>query len=138
MMRRSVFAMDFAAGLTALLLVVLVATTSSATSEEFVEDPGLLRVTIAGRTARLEALIVKSAHATGRLPVALITHGKPANLQNMLDDRAAAYLRQAKGLAARGWLAVVVIRRGFGQSDGPMPVSLSCRSTTFLERFSAD
>jgi dienelactone hydrolase len=56
----------------------------------------------------------------------------------MLDDRAAAYLRQAKDLAARGWLAVVVIRRGFGQSDGPMPISLSCRSTTFFERFSAD
>src|SRR4029077_15939690 len=39
---------------------------------------------------------------------------------------------------SRGWLAVVAIRRGFGQSDGPMPATVACRSTSFVERFNAD
>jgi dienelactone hydrolase len=127
-----------ARSLAGLPLPFLIATASPAWSDEFVEDNAFFRVTIGGRTVRLEGLTVKRADATGRLPVALITHGKPANLQNMLDDRATAYVGQARDLASRGWLAVVAIRRGFGQSDGPMPSPVSCRSTSFLDRFSAD
>jgi dienelactone hydrolase len=33
---------------------------------------------------------------------------------------------------------LVAIRRGFGQSDVPMPATVSCRSTSFVERFNAD
>ena len=44
----------------------------------------------------------------------------------------------ARDLARRGWLSVVVMRRGFGQSDGPMPAELTCDTATFLNRFAAD
>src|SRR4051794_2917072 len=30
------------------------------------------------------------------------------------------------------------MRRGFGASDGPMPVQVSCASTSFIDRFAAD
>jgi len=107
-------------------------------SKDFVEEHSFFRVTIGGRTVRLEGMTVKRADATGRLPIALITHGKAPNLQSMLDQHATAFIGQAKDLANRGWLAVVVIRRGFGQSDGPMPAPMSCQSTSFVERFAAD
>ena len=123
-------------GLSSLLL--LVALPSPAFSGDFVEENGFFRVAIAGRSYRLEALTVKPADATGRLPVALIAHGKPANLQSMLDDHAKNFVEVARDLASRGWLAVAVIRRGFGQSDGPMPVPATCQSTSFIPRFSAD
>ena len=105
---------------------------------DLVEDPGFLRVTIAERTVRLEALVVKRKNADGKLPVALIAHGKPATDGRMLDDRSIQYVRQARDLARRGYLAVVTMRRGFGASDGPPPVSLSCASPSLLGRFASE
>jgi dienelactone hydrolase len=127
-----------ATGLASLLAVLFLALASPAGSADFVEDNAFFRVTIAGRSYRLEALTVKQADATGRLPIALIAHGKPANLQGMLDDHAKNFVEIARDLASRGWLAVAVIRRGFGQSDGPMPSPVTCQSTSFVPRFGAD
>ena len=95
-------------------------------------------MTINGHAVRLEGLIIKRADATGPLPIALVTHGKAPNLQNMLDMHPDFYLAQARDLASRGWLAAVVVRRGFGQSDGPTAVSLSCSSKSLVEGFAAD
>jgi dienelactone hydrolase len=105
---------------------------------DLVEDSSFLRATIGGRVVRLEALTIKRADATGKLPIALIAHGKPTTQGSMLDQRAADYVRQARDLARRGWLAVAVMRRGFGASDGPAPVPLTCASPSLLERFAAD
>jgi dienelactone hydrolase len=122
------------------LALILAAAVSAAPAKdgEFIEDNGFYRVTIGGRIYRLEALTVRRAEATGRLPIVLIAHGKPANPQGMLDDHAVNFTGVARDLASRGWLAVVVIRRGFGQSDGPMPVPVNCQTTSFIPRFSAD
>jgi dienelactone hydrolase len=126
------------AGPLAFALILLLAPAASAKDGEFVEDNGFYRVTIGGRIYRLEALTVRRAEAIGRLPIALIAHGKPANRQSMLDDHAVNFTGVARDLASRGWLAVVVIRRGFGQSDGPMPVPVNCQTTSFVPRFSSD
>jgi dienelactone hydrolase len=127
------------AGLPCLALILLAAASASPAKDgEFLEDNGFYRVTIGGRVYRLEALTVRRAEATGRLPIALIAHGKPANPQSMLDDHAVNFTGVARDLASRGWLAVVVIRRGFGQSDGPMPVPVDCRTTSFSPRFASD
>jgi dienelactone hydrolase len=119
------------------LVMVLVAA-SPAWSDDFKEESAFFRVDIGGHVSRLEGLTVKRADAAGRLPVALMTHGKPSGLQGMLDTRVDDLKNQARDLASRGWLAVVVIRRGFGRSDGPMPAPASCRSTSLVQRFSAD
>jgi dienelactone hydrolase len=123
-------------GLSSLLLFLAVA--SPTLSGDFLEENGFFRVTIGGRSYRLEALTVKRADSPGRLPIALIAHGKPGNLQGMLDDHAKNFVEIARDLASRGWLAVAVIRRGFGQSDGPMPSPVTCQSTSFIPRFTAD
>jgi dienelactone hydrolase len=121
------------------LLAALLCQASAALAQsDLVEEPGFLRVTIGGRVARLEALTIKRADASGKLPIALITHGKPTTQGRMLDERASDYTRQARDLARRGWLAVVVMRRGFGGSDGPLPVVTNCASTSLIERFAAD
>jgi dienelactone hydrolase len=105
---------------------------------EFAEESGFFRVTIEGRSVRLQGMTVKRADAPDKLPIALITHGKPPNLASMLNLEPAHLLGPARDLARRGWLSVIVLRRGFGQSDGPMPRTMTCASTSFRERFSAD
>ena len=115
-----------------------VGTAAAQDDSDLVEDPAFLRVTISERTVRLESLIVRRKNAEGKLPVALIAHGKPATEGRMLDDRAIQYVRQARDLARRGYLAVVTMRRGYGASDGPPPVSLSCASPSLLGRFASE
>src|SRR3954451_8260804 len=66
-----------------LSLLALFVANSAMADGDFVEDAAFLRVTISGRPVRLEALIVKRASATGRLPIALITHGKPTTQGRM-------------------------------------------------------
>lgn len=121
-----------------LALIVLLADQMRVRADDLIEDHGFLRVTINGRPARLESLTVKRANVSERLPIALITHGKSANPGKMLDDHATDYAGPARDLARRGWLAVVVMRRGFGQSDGPISTPVSCQTTSLVERFTAD
>jgi dienelactone hydrolase len=111
---------------------------SQTAPDEFVVERTFLRTTIDNRSVRLEALIIKRSDVTEKLPVALITHGKSSHLSDMLGSKAADYAGPARDLARRGWLAVVVMRRGFGQSDGPMAASVSCATTSFASRFAAD
>lgn len=123
---------------TILIALLLCAGPAGAQDSDLVEDTSFLRVTIGNRTVRLESLIVKKRDPQGKLPIALIAHGKPGSEGRMLDERTGDYVRQARDLARRGWLAVVTMRRGYGGSDGPSSVPLSCASTSLVERFAAD
>jgi len=107
-------------------------------ADEFVTERTYFRTHVNGKAVRLEGLVIKRADLTGPLPIALITHGKSANLADMLALRASDYSPYARDLARRGYLSVVVLRRGFGQSDGPMPVNVTCNTDTFANVFSAD
>ena len=81
------------------------------------EERSFLTVRIGGEDYRLDTLVVRPAGVSGRLPIALIGHGQgPARETSVLS--VAHLQRQARDLAHRGYLAVAVIRRGFGQSDG--------------------
>ena len=90
---------------------------------ELLEERTFLTVQGEKGRYRLEALVVRPAKAAGRLPIALITHGKNAKAAENQALRADMMLPQARDFAARGWLAVVVLRRGYGQSDGMPGVS---------------
>lgn len=123
---------------TLLVLAGLLAASTAMAQGDFVEEAGFLRVSIGGKPVRLEALTVKSAGATGRLPVALFAHGKTGTPAQMANQHAQDYIGQARDLASRGWLVVVAMRRGFGRSDGPLSATLSCASTSFLDRLEGD
>ena len=91
-------------------------------------ENSFLSVEIDGKPFRLQAMIVKEAARTGRLPVALITHGQSNDAAERLKVDPASYIFVAREFARRGWLSVVVARRGFGKSTGPSPYALqACR-----------
>ena len=121
-----------------LALAAIAPAKAQSAADEFVSEKTFFRTSVNGKSVRLEGLIVKRADLTGPLPVALITHGKSANLADMLALKASDYGPYARDLARRGYLSVVVLRRGFGQSDGPMPVPVTCNTDTFASFFSAD
>ncbi len=117
------------------------AQTSVATPEQdLVEEHTFLTVTGNRGTFRLEALIVRPAKADGKLPIALITHGKNLKAEENQQVRADLFASQARDFAARGWLSVVVIRRGYGESDGIPGVSrgaayMSCQNADLARGF---
>ncbi len=93
---------------------------------------------IDGRIFRLEAQITKLKGAEGRLPVALLLHGKDGLGSAMGDIRPSISAGQARDLADRGWLAVSFTRRGFGRSDGPFPAIASCAAPKLDDQFTSD
>lgn len=90
---------------------------------ELVEEHTFLTFNGPKGTFRLEALIVRPAKTDGKLPIALITHGKNLKAEENQAVRPEWFAPQARDFAARGWLSVVVIRRGYGRSDGIPGVS---------------
>ncbi|MGE0038487.1 MAG: alpha/beta hydrolase family protein [Xanthobacteraceae bacterium] len=108
--------------------------------QDLVEERTFLTYTGDRGTFRLEALIVRPARAEGKLPIALITHGKNLKAEENQQLRADFFAPQARDFAARGWLSVVVIRRGYGESDGIPGVSrgaafMSCRNADLVRGF---
>ena len=51
-------------------------------------------------------------------PLALITHGTPRADAELAESTPLRFVPQAREFARRGWTAVVVMRRGFGDSGG--------------------
>jgi dienelactone hydrolase len=83
----------------------------------------------------LQGLIVKKADAVGKLPIMLYTHGSTPSMETRqaMTPRGVkdVNLRLVRDYARRGWLGVFVLRRAYGQSDGPDPVTAyKCDSST--------
>ncbi len=115
------------------------AATRPSRGRQLLEEQTFLDVEIYGRIYRLESAIVKPVGAVGRLPIALITHGTTTDPEEMPQMRAATLLPQARDLAQRGWLAVAVVRRGYGLSQGPgQNGPLTCSNPRFSTGFDAD
>jgi dienelactone hydrolase len=77
----------------------------------------MLPVRIGSETYRLDTLVARPAGVRGRLPIALIGHGQGGPEVTSVYS-VVMMQRQARDLAQRGYLAVAVIRRSFGNSDG--------------------
>lgn len=114
------------------LLPLCMAAAPVAAEERLVVEETFLSVDIKGQPYRLEALVAREA-GTGRLPVAIITHGQAREAEKREAVAARNFLRTAREFARRGWLAVVVVRRGFGRSEGKQPYILrGCRNGEYL------
>lgn len=65
----------------------------------------------------LDALEVR-AELPGKHPLALLTHGTAAAPEERMQVTPWAYLRQATWFAQRGYVVIVIVRRGYGRSGG--------------------
>jgi dienelactone hydrolase len=65
----------------------------------------------------LETLVVRPA-GPGRHPLAVINHGSPRDKDDRPKRTAVSRAREAEEFARRGFVAAVVMRRGFGSSGG--------------------
>jgi dienelactone hydrolase len=92
-------------------------------------EEGFLRVKINNRLVLLQGLVVKKADAVGKLPIMILTHGtnSSARERQEMTPRGTkdSDLRLLRAYAQRGWLTVYALRRGYGQSDGPIPVAVT-------------
>ncbi len=96
------------------LFFLAVRTTAHADSP-FVLQP--LRILLGSDLGTLEALFVRPSEP-GRYPLALINHGSPRNAADRAAMTPLGMLPQALEFARRGWAAAIVMRRGYGGSDG--------------------
>ncbi len=120
---------------TALGLAAGVLAAAPAAAQALIEETAMLPVNIGGRAYRLDVAIVRPAQAGGRLPIALITHGKAREAEKNAKIHADRMLPQARDLARRGWLAVAVVRRGFGVSEGTQAAGVNCSGQNFRANF---
>jgi dienelactone hydrolase len=101
--------------LTVAFCLFLAATSFARPDGPFVLQP--LRVPLGGDLGTLEALFVRPSEP-GRYPLALLAHGSPRSPAERPNMTPLAMLPQALEFARRGWAVVIVMRRGYGGSDG--------------------
>jgi dienelactone hydrolase len=109
-----------------ILCCVFVLHAAGASAAESTQLPGLVRtpltLTVAlpeGRSVRLEAMVIRPDRA-GRQPLVVINHGTPRNADDIPLTAPGRLLGIATAFAQRGWAAAIVLRRGYGKSDGPL------------------
>jgi dienelactone hydrolase len=81
----------------------------------FVLQP--LHVLLGSDLGVLEALFVRPSEP-GRYPLVLLAHGSPRAAADRANMTPLGMLPQALEFARRGWAVVIVMRRGYGGSDG--------------------
>ena len=90
------------------------------------------RVLLGADFGGLEALLVRPSDP-GRYPLALLAHGSPRNGADRVAMTPLAMLPQALEFARRGWAAAVVMRRGYGNSDGGWAENYgSCNDANYI------
>ncbi|MBR1142301.1 S9 family peptidase [Bradyrhizobium sp. AUGA SZCCT0431] len=101
----------------ALLAVLIVSVTMQpAAADGFYRED--LRISMAAaETAGLEAMLVRPS-GSGRFPLALISHGAPRDHTARATMSPYGTYRQAIEFARRGFAALVVMRRDYGDSGG--------------------
>ena len=76
-----------------------------------------LAIQLAGRTFNLAARVFRPAGA-GPFPLAVINHGTPVDAHDAVKERL-GYTKGARWFVSHGFVVVVALRPGFGDSDGP-------------------
>jgi dienelactone hydrolase len=77
-----------------------------------------LRIPMAAAGPRgLEALLVRP-NTAGKFPLVLLNHGAPRDAKDRPGMTPLTYVPHALEFARRGFTAIVVMRRGYGNSDG--------------------
>ncbi len=110
-------------GIVALLLapLLLVAVVRPALASDLVQEaitlPAVFMETDGPQDIPLEALVVRPADAKPH-PLVVLSHGSPRDTDKRESMAPQSMTREAEALALRGFVTVVVMRRGYGQSGG--------------------
>jgi len=99
-----------------LLWVIAFAALQPALAEDYYQEELRIPMAAAGPPG-LEALLIRPS-APGRYPLALITHGSTSDAKKRQEWTPYVFYRQAIEFARRGFAALVVMRRGNGDSGG--------------------
>ena len=102
----------------AMLFLIVLAGRAPAAPAGLIEQSLTIAVTIDGKPATLEAVMIRP-DGPGPFPLAVLSHGSPRRVADAETMSAAALIPQATVFARRGWAAVSFLRRGYGGSSGP-------------------
>jgi dienelactone hydrolase len=104
-----------------LVCLLLLGATAACADGPFVLQP--IRVLLGGDSGVLEGLFVRP-NEPGRYPLVLLAHGSPRSAADRPNMTPLGMLPQALEFARRGWAVAIVMRRGYGGSDGGWAESL--------------
>ncbi|MGA2191473.1 MAG: CocE/NonD family hydrolase [Steroidobacteraceae bacterium] len=90
---------------------------TAAAATDITRQTGWLKVPIGGREFRL-AVNVFRPFATGPFPLVVINHGIPVSSADARNEKV-GFTAAAAWFAGQGYVVVVALRPGFGESDGP-------------------
>lgn len=117
---------------TAIVLALLCATLCPSAAQDYSREPLRIPSSAAGPRG-LEALLVRPADGR-RYPLALITHGSPRDAQARRQMTPGRYQMQAVEFARRGFAVLIVMRRGYGTTDGEYAAGASrCGPSEYLK-----
>lgn len=97
------------------VLAILLTSASCANAQHYIEREVMIPWVLAG--SGLDALLVY-AELPGKHPLIVITHGSSRKMEEHAEVTPWQELPQALWFARRGWIALVVVRRGYGASGG--------------------
>lgn len=104
-----------------LLAHLLLACAASALAGELIREavtlPAVFTESDGPQDIPLEALVVRPADSRPH-PLVLISHGSPRDVDKRESMTPQSMTREAEAFARRGFAAVVLMRRGYGQSGG--------------------
>jgi dienelactone hydrolase len=96
-------------------IALLMSSAHPSAADPFVQQP--FRVLLGSDLGTLEALLVRPSEP-GRYPLVLLAHGSPRSPADRPGMTPLSMLPQALEFARRGWAVAIVMRRGYGNSDG--------------------
>src|SRR5258708_4867058 len=100
-------------------------------AQPFIEKEFRIPVPAAGSKG-LQALMIRP-NEPGPHPLAVVNHGSPRDVNDRPLMHPYSEWMQAMEFARRGWAAVVVMRRGYGQSGGEVAEGLgTCNHPDYL------
>ena len=118
-----------------LALAIALAAMRPAVAQEYHREELHIAMPAAGPRG-LEALLIRPAGSQA-FPLALISHGSPPDAQERPKMSPYASYRQAVEFARRGFAALVVMRRGYGDSGGDYAEKTCCDAALYPRSFEA-
>ena len=90
---------------------------SAVFADQITKEREMLSATIDDDTYALETQILRPS-GPGPFPLAVVTHGSPRGSSGRRRMTTNTYVPQAMEFAQRGYLTAIVLRRGYGKSEG--------------------